>query len=161
MARADATQTDVLTVIVAKLRSDLTLNERNCFVTLDAMRPPKIPIGGDFVVTVSPGEGVFEEGEQYEDNVTEEWTVIVAAHSRVQLDSANHDQKVLQDATRGLLLLKGKVLASLVGADPAIGGDEFARDLIFAQRAERPAVDDNGMQAYISINFGVHFDWSW
>ncbi len=160
MARSDATQTDVLTVIVAKLRSDLSLNERNCFVTLEPMNPPIIPKGGDFVVSVAPGEGAFVEGEQYEGNVTEEWTIIVTAYARTRLDSTDHDQKLLQDATRGLLLIKGQILASLVGADPAIGGDEFARDLIFAQRAERPIVTQQGV-ALMSINFGVHFDWSW
>jgi len=159
MSRADVTQTDVLTAIATKLRSELNLTDRTCFVSLEPY-PIAIPKGGDYFVTVAPGDGVFVEGEQYPGNCTEEWTIIVTAFSRMMLDSTDHDLKVLQETTRGLLILKAKLLEVLVGADPTSGGNTFVRNLIFAQRAERPAAGQDNILAWISLDFGVHFDWN-
>jgi len=159
MSRSDATQSDVLTAITAALRTALALDARQCFEVLEPLAPPVIPKGGVYFVTVAPGEGVFVDGEQAAGNCTEEWTVIVTAYARVRLDSTDHDQNLLQEASRGLLVLKGKLLAALVGADPVNGEEAFMRDLIFAQRAERPGHDGQKGVAWISIHFGVNFDW--
>ena len=159
MARSDVTQTDVLTAIVARVRSSLNLDERQCFESLEPLAPPVIPKGGTYFVTIAPGEGIFIDGEQAPGNCTEEWTIIVTAYARVRLDSTDHDHKLLQEASRGLLVLKAKLLQALVGQDPTSGGDPFVRDLVFAQRAERPGHDDKKGVAWISVFFGVHFDW--
>lgn len=139
----------------------MSLNERQCFIVLEPTTPPIIPMGGDLFVTVAPGEGVFVEGEQFAGNATEEWTVIVTAYSRSRLDSTDRDTKVLQDQTRGMLVLKGRVLSSLVGADLLIDGEPFLRTLLFAQQASRPGRDDENFISWVDIVFGVHFDWSW
>ncbi len=162
MARSDITQTDVLTAIMLQLRSSLGLNARQCFETLEPLSPPVIPKGGDYFVSVAPGEGVFVDGEQAAGNCTEEWSIIVTAYTRIRLDSTDHEQLLLQDTSRGLLILKAKILAALVGGDPTSGGNPFMRDLIFAQQAERPRHGDMGKAqdiGSISIYFGVHFDW--
>ena len=162
MARSDITQSNVLTSIVAILRNALSLSDRQCFETLEPLAPPVIPKGGDFFVTVAPGEGIFVDGEQAAGNCTEEWSVIVTGHSRIVVDSADHDEKLLQDTTRGLLVLKARILAALVGAEPTSGGNEFVRDLVFAQRAERPQagfMKNSANVASLSIYFGVNFDW--
>lgn len=162
MARSDITQTDVLTAIVLQLRSSLALNDRQCFETLEPLEPPVIPKGGEFFVSVAPGEGVFVDGEQAPGNCTEEWSIIVTAYTRIRLDSTDHEKSLLQDASRGLLILKAKILAALVGGDPTSGGEPFMRDLIFAQQAERPRHGAMGKSrdiGSISIYFGVNFDW--
>jgi hypothetical protein len=159
MARSDIAQTDVMTAIVALLRSELNLNERQCFLSLEP-GSPTIPMGGDFWITVAPGDGMFVDGEQATPNVTEETIVTVTVFARMMRDSTDRDTKMLQDTTSGLLVLKGRVLGVLVGADPESGGNTFVRDLIFAQRAGRPGVGPQGVAAWLSIDFGVNFDWT-
>ncbi len=158
-SRSDISQTDVMTAIVALLRSELDLNERQCFLAIEAGQPT-IPTGGDYWLTVAPGDGIFVDGEQAEDNCTEETTVTVTAYARMMRDSTDRDTKTLQDATQGLLVLKGKVLEVLVGADPISNQGTFVRDVIFAKRPERSGVGQNGIAAWMSIDFGVNFDWS-
>jgi hypothetical protein len=157
--RSDIPQTDVMTALVDLLRTELNLDDRQCFLSLEPGLPT-IPMGGDYWLTVSPGDGVFVDGEQAEDNCTEETTVTVTAYARMMRDSTDRDTKTLQDATQGLLALKGKVLDVLVGADPIGNNNTFARDLIFAQRASRPGVKSNDIAAWVSTDFGVNFDWS-
>jgi len=160
MARLDIQQDEVIERIVARLLAYLELGTRQVFETLEPLAPPTIPKGGPYFVTVSPGEGDFIEGEQAPGNITEEWYVTVTAYSRIRLDSTDHDQKLLRDASRGLLILKKKLLAALVGQDITdTGGDTFLRQLLFAKRAERPRHDRDKGIAWISVTFGVHFDW--
>ena len=163
MARVDLTQDLVLERIVAHLRGELKLNDRTCYETFDPLSP-RIPKGGDFFVTAAPGDGVFVEGEQAVDNVTEQWDVIVTAYSRIRLDSADHDQRLLHNPRRGLFELKRKILKALVGQDPTYKTDEFLRNLLYAKRSPRPqAVEIAGAKnsglALISVVFGVDWDW--
>ncbi len=160
MARVDVTQATVLERMLAYLRSALNLNDRQCYECLQPDAPPRVPVGGECFVSVSPGEGEFIGGEQICENLTEEWTVTVTAYARIQLDSSDHDEKVLRDAGRGLLILKEKILRTLVGQDLiTLDGDTFLRNLLFAQHATRPAHDRDQGIAWISLTFGVHFDW--
>jgi hypothetical protein len=169
MARVDVTQDVVLERILARLRSELGLNERQCYETLDALAPPAIPKGGEWFVAISPTEGQFIEGEQASPNVTEEWGIIATIYTRLALDSTDHDEKLLRDATRGLLVLKKELLAALIGRDLQLEsaddtGDTFVRQLIFARTCHRPMIlerqgEPRAMLGMLSIDFGIHFDW--
>lgn len=169
MARVDVTQDVVLERILAKLRSELGLNNRQCYETLDALAPPAIPKGGEWYVAISPTEGQFVEGEQAPPNVTEEWGIIVTIYTRIALDSTDHDEELLRNASRGLLVLKRAVLRALVGRDlqlesPDDTGNTFVRQLIFARTCHRPVImeregEPRAMLGMLSIEFDVHFDW--
>ena len=159
MARVDALEADVLISVAAKLRTDLSLGVRQAFVVLDPRNPPQFPKGGNYFITVAPGGGVFAEGDQVYPNVTEETEVLVTAYTRVLLDSTDHYDTLLTQATRGLLPIKRSILKSLVGADLQIGGDSFTRDAVFAIRAERPDYDESKSIGWQTITFGVNFDW--
>ena len=94
--------------------------------------------GGDFFVTVSPGGGQFEQGEQSPPNVTEYTDVVVTAYTRIRTDSTGHDQQLLQDLKRGLLTLKRMLLKALVGQwlNPAYN----LRQSVYARGSEAPKV---------------------
>jgi hypothetical protein len=164
MARIDVDQAVVLERIVARLRSALSLNERQVYETLSPDFLPRIPTGGDFFVAVSPLDGTFIDGEQVEDNITEEWGVAVTAYTRIRLDSTDRDEKMLRDASRGLLTIKKRILRALVGQDLKTDeGSEFLRDLLFARHCRQPDAaeipDGKIPVGRITLEFGVHFDW--
>lgn len=166
MARVDVTQEVVLDRIIERLRSQLALNDRQCYETLDPNSPPAVPTGGEYFLTVAPGDGEFPDGEQAAENITEDWSVTVTAFSRIHLDQTDHDKEVLRNASRGLLAVKKKVLAALVGHDLAEQDtDTFLRQLLYISRCGRPElVSRDGANrgialATLQLDFGVSFDW--
>lgn len=160
MARVDVTQETVLKRIVVRLRRQLRLNRSRCYETLEPEAPAIQPVGGGHFVTVAPGDGQFVEGEQAPPNVTEEWSVLVTVYTRIKLDRLNSDQELLRDASRGLLVLKRKILKALVGHDLTTrAGDTFLRQLLFARHCNRPQHDSERHIGWITIEFGVPFDW--
>jgi hypothetical protein len=136
---------------------------------LDALAPPAIPKGGEWFIAISPTEVQFIEGEQAPPNVTEEWGIVLTIYTRIALDSTDHGEKLLRDATRGLLVLKREVLRALIGHDlqtesPDDTGDTFVRQLVFARSCSRPWIlekdgEPRHMLGFFSIDFGIHFDW--
>lgn len=160
MARVDVTEVDVVTAILARLRSQLKLNERQCWFCLDPLAV-ELPPGGDYYLTVAPGDGSFPDGEQVAGNITEDWSVDVTIYSRMRLDSTDHDDKLILDNSRGLFSLKKKVLAALVGHDLATVEDAntFLRQYLHALNAGRPNYDNSKAVGWLTITFGVSFDW--
>ncbi len=164
--RIDVEQSIVLERVVAQLRSALNLGERQVYETLDQNYLPRIPKGGDFFLAISAGPGTFPEGEQIPENITEDWSVFVTGYTRIQLDSTDHAEKILRDTSRGLLTIKRKILAALVGQDLTTEeGDTFLRQTLFAKSCTQPEVKEPPdskltMQfGIITLEFGVSFDW--
>jgi len=166
MARVDVTQDVVLERIVARLRSELDLNERRCYEVLDPMAPPAVPVGGEYFVSVALGDGTFVSGEQVSGNVTEETTVTVTVYTRTALDSPDRDKYLLRESRRGLLVRKKSILAALVGYDLNTEDDDsFLRTLLEARRAEPPTIverntGDGGVYlGVLRMEFACDFDW--
>ena len=166
MSRIDIKQDVVLERVVARLRDQLKMSDRQCYETLDALSPPIIPKGGQGCVAVSAGASTFVTGEQAPVNFTEEWSVTVTVYTRMALDAADHAEKWLRAARRGMLVLKRDVLAALVGYDlEDKDGHTFLRTPLYATRAHAPVVversgeRDRTLLGLQSIDFGVDFDW--
>ena len=167
MARVDITQDIVLERIVERLRSELDLSEQRCYETLDPDSPPVVPPGGEYFLTVSPGQGRFVEGEQVAENLTEEWSVVVATFIRIHLDQPGRDTEVLRRAGRGAFAVKKLLLAALAGHDLTdTNGQTFLRNLLYATTTEAPHVIEGQRESgpltlcQMKIEFGVDFDWS-
>lgn len=166
MSRVDTEQATLLERIADYLRKQLRLNARRCFETLDPLHPV-IPPGGDYFLSVAPGDGTFDVEHQVgggADQLTEYGEVVVTIYSRVKLDSTDHDEIIMRDASRGLLSLKKTVLKTLVGYDLALeSGDTALRQTLYAKRYTAPTMgqqDGSGIGvAFLSITFGVDFDW--
>lgn len=164
MSRVDVQQSIVLERIIARLRSALKLNDRQVYETLSEDFLPRIPVGGEYFVAVSLADGVFPEEEQVPGNITEDSGVSVTAYTRIKLDSTDHAEEILRNARRGLLPIKRKILAALVGQDLMTEeGDTFLRQVLFARSCTRPQVkempDNRATIGVITIDFGVSFDW--
>lgn len=163
MPRIDVSQSIVLERVIAQLRSALNLNERQVYDTISADYLPRLPIGGDFFIAVSPLDGAFSEEEQTPGNVTEDWGVAVTAYTRIKLDSTDRDEKMLRDAGRGLFTIKRKILAALVGQDLMTEeGDTFLRQTLHAKSCSRPEAKEMPNKipiGVITVEFGVNFDW--
>jgi hypothetical protein len=166
MARVDIQQSDVLQQIVAHLRNTLELPPRRCYEVLEPLAPPLVSASGDYFLTIAPGAGQFVTDEQVGPNFTEEWSIIVTIYTHIHLDSVEQEHQLLVDATRGILGLKKLVLAAMVGADlntPAASGGEssdvFLRQLIHAISCDRPQYDGQKKLSWMSMTFGVSFDW--
>lgn len=164
MARVDVQQDEVLERFVARLRDQLNLGPSHCFIVSDpALRVPP-PVGGEYFVTVAGGAGQFDDGMQDgggAEQLMETWTVTVTVYTRVKLDQSGHDDKLLVDTNRGLLRLKRPVLKALVGHDLVTedGDNNFLRRFLYAISCGHPQYDAGKAIGWLSIDFGVAWDW--
>ena len=163
MARIDVTQEKVITAIALRLRAELNLPESQVIETVEPLSPPKLPPGGDYYLTVSPGDGVFPEDLQDgggDSQLNEEAEIIVTGLSRVKLDQTNSDKAVIHNAEQGLLPIKQLILKTLAGQDPALpSGDKFLRQFLLARRSTQPTYDEDAGVSFISVTFMASFDW--
>jgi len=167
MARIDVDQTTVLEAIIARLQDQLQLSDSHCYETISPLEPGPAPPGGDFFVTVSIGDGVFDEGMQDAggaEQLNEECEVTVTGYSMCKLDRVGHDHKLMHDELRGLLkVVKLKILKALVGVDLQDEADDednyFLRDMIRVRRSTRPDHDPKKGIGWISITFVASWDW--
>ena len=165
MTRANETQITVFNSILRQLRTELGLNERQCFPVSEYQAVPKQFPGGDFFVTVAmPGGPFMNPEEQVPANLTEDAETIVSAYSRVRLDSTASDQYMLFEDARGLLQIKAKILLALVGQDLMDDeGNTFLRQTAYAKQTEGPMLSDQSTKnlplGVVRVSFGVPFDW--
>lgn len=169
MARIDVDEAAVYQSIVDRLiRGQLGLNQTNCYETAEPVNPG-IPPGGEYFVTVSPGESQFD-GELFEGGGTLQLTqiasVVVTIFTRIKLDRANHDHELLHDAGRGLYPLTKKLLAAMAAADLTTGlaGDTYLRWLAKPVSASGIKVGSSvannpAKLAWRHITFSIAWDW--
>lgn len=161
--RIDATQSLVVERVVARLREALDLSEGRCYETLEPLLEPEIPKGGDYFLTVSPGDGHFDEGMQDgggRAQLMERSSVTVTAYTKIRLDRGDHAAGILQEVNRGVLHLKRKILAVLVGEDLADEeGNLLLRHPLYALQSWRPRYLAKSGIAMIAVGFGTDFDW--
>ena len=165
MARIDVTQAIVYERLVARLIEQLPeLNERSCFETL-YVESPALGVGGDFFVTVAPGGGSFDLTEgtgevPANDQLMELDTVLVTAYSRIKLQQPGRDELLLRDLTRGLFVLKGRILKALFAHDLETAGDDaFLRELLRPVRSYKPEYDIKQGIGWLTMEFSISWDW--
>lgn len=170
MSRVDVDQVQVLTSFVDALRLELPLTDRTCYITLDPPGLASFIPAGDWWVTVSPGEGVFVDGEQVAPNVTEEMTVTVTVYTRLRLDHVGNDTMLILDGLRGLYPLKKKILSAMIGRDLTLpwktdaGAETFLRALVRVVHSSAPQVavakhDASLAIGFVTLTFVLPFDW--
>lgn len=113
------TQAVVLTTIVRKLQSEILefAHEGRCFLS-DAPEPGTA-LQEPLFCTVAPAEGAFHSHPPAgagPAGIVESSSVRVTLWSRVLLDRLEHSVTSWTDSTRGLLVLKQRVLAVLAGS---------------------------------------------
>jgi len=163
MTRIDTTQDVVLTRIVARLRDQLDLPDHRCFETLEPMTDPLVPKGGDYLITVSPGDSRFDVDMQDAagaNQLMEMGSVTVTAYAKIALDPGDRATKIIHEVNRGMAPIKLRILKALVGHDlEDEDGNYLLRQLIYAMQAWRPQYNLDTKIARIAVGFGVDFDW--
>jgi hypothetical protein len=163
MTRIDTTQDIVLTRIVARLQGALGLPEHRCYETLEPLVDPPIPKGGYYFLTVSPGDGRYDEGMQVgggAEQLMEMASVTVTAYALIALDPGDTATEILHKVNRGMLPIKKAILDALVGHDLTdSGGNYLLRQQIYAIQAWRPRYNKDTKIAMIAVGFGTDFDW--
>lgn len=163
MTRIDVTQEVVLARIVARLRDVLDLPEHRCYETLEPLADPPIPKGGDYFLTVSPGDGRFDVAMQEAagaEQLQELASVTVTAYSKIALDPGDRATEILHKVSRGMLPLKRGILAALVGHDLLDeDGNSFLRSYLYAIQSWRPRYNADSKIAAVAVAFGTDYDW--
>ena len=177
--RVDVNQGQVLESFRDSLRLACGLTERNCYLSLDPPGQLSAIPGGEVWVTLTPGEGVFVDGEQATgtdtdgnavSNVTEELSVTVTIYTRIRLDEAGHDEILILDTDRGLYDLKRRVLHAMISRDLQLPsevegeGSPFLRVLTRVVHASAPTVTVHRNDAtltvgFMTLSFALTFDW--
>ena len=152
------------------LRLELRLTDRTCILTLDPPGLASFIPASDWWVTVTPGEGVFVDGEQQSPNVTEEMSVTTTIYTRIRLDHVGNDDKLILDGIRGLYPLKKNVLAATIGRDLTLpwksdaAAATFLRALVRVVHSSAPQVavsknDSHLAIGFVTLTFMLSFDW--
>jgi hypothetical protein len=163
VARIDSTQDAILKAVVDRLREILQLSKALCYETLEPLVDPPIPKGGEYFLTVSPGDSVFDEALQAGGGrfqLTEMGSVTVTAYAKIRLDAGDRVTEVLHTVGRGMMPIKLRILDALVGHDLAdAAGDLLLRHPIYAMRSWRPQYNAESGIARVAVGFGTDFDW--
>lgn len=159
----------VLSKVVDRLRSQIVeFNAKNtCFVSLDP--EPEEEQRQSIFATVSPIDGEYDQGTfdgAGRHGVLERSGFTVTVFSLVKLDRPDEQFQALQHESRGLLILKKKVLqAILVGDDGGTwmptnaSGASLLTDFIAPVRAGFPMAADNSKHAKLSVTFLANWQW--
>lgn len=155
----------ILAAVVQRLQDALLLPDGRCFLTVEPLSGAGAPAGGDYWLTVSPGDSDFDQGLQYgggANQVTENATCIVTGYTRIRLDPTARDDRLLKDLQKGLLPIKQKILAAML-ADPAQLTDELGnpllRSFITAIGSQKPNHDRDKGVGWVGVVFSIPFDW--
>ena len=163
MTRIDITQTVVVRRIVARLRDVLDLPDHRCYETLEPLVDPPIPKGGEYFLTVSPGDGRFDVPMQEAAGAAqlmELASVTVTAYAKIALDPGDRATEILHKVARGMLPIKGDILRALVGHDLVDeDGNTFLRAYLYAMQSWRPRYNADTKIAMIAVAFGTDYDW--
>lgn len=165
--RIETTLVDVLEAVIEKLRYDLALNERTCFLWIDRGDGTLPPIPHNLAVTVEPDAASFPADMWRgggEHQATVETNVVITVHSLVQLDSGNRDELALLKANRGALDLLGQIVVSLADHDLLVGAgnDTCLRELMAPQGFSAPSrtnAEGHERRVQMSIVWPISFDW--
>jgi len=169
MAAGKATQDVILAAVVERLHTQIDeLTEDTCILTEDPYPSHSPP--GDVFVTVSIGDGNFDEGMFAAggvEQVFERSAIVVTVFSRVSTDRKDEATGVLLDPERGMLSVwKRKVLQAILkdNWDPVDGntGLELTRNMFAPLSAGAPQrVEDDGISySMMSLVFSMDYDWN-
>lgn len=142
---------------------DLGFSERTCFLAPDReiIEPNR---SGKICCTVTSMDSQFgdEALTGGAENVCIEHSgVVVTPHTAIKLDAVERLDAVLKDTTRGLLVMKKRILKALTGhrlQDP--DGNELLVNLPHPLHASRTAYNSVTGLAWLSVTFSTDFEWA-
>lgn len=150
----------ILEAIIARLIAQIDgLNESTCFLS-DAPEPAG-NVSSNLFVTISPTDSQFGQEEQIgagNNQLFEYANVHVTIWSKAKLDRVDQAKEMLTHDTRGLLVLKAKILKALVGHNLQVTGGDAVIEYIRALGCSPLGYTQNGM-GRLTITFTTSFLW--
>jgi len=161
LSREAVTPEEVLASIVLQLRTELALEERQLWVTADALIPiSAIPPGGTEWATVSMGDIEFGFDQAEPENILAQTTVTVTGYLRFGLDDMGHDEGFLVDATRGAYRYLRRIIKALHGLELlTTGGLPWCAELPRVTGATKPDFSQQDMTGWVQARFAIAWDW--
>jgi hypothetical protein len=157
------TQVAVLDAVIQRLIAEIpSLTPSTCFLSLDP--EPTIALSSQVFVTVAPLGGQFDQGVfdgHGAFGILEHSGVLVSAWSSMRLDQNEHAAAVLSDESRGLLVLKQRILKALAGHDlQDADGNSLLTALMEPRSAQHPQRAAFGERHVgFTLAFATPFDW--
>ncbi len=169
MARVDANPADVFEALRLRIKTVLSLTDSQCYMRTDPTDAPNFPIGGDYWVSISVGEGRFDDA-LFEGGGRNQCTVyfdcITTIFTRIQLDQTDHDEILMFNASRGLYRVLSNLLSSLAEHDLEVGGNNVLREPLpptgigYPTKGSPPGYEgEHPNLAWLSVNWRIGFDW--
>lgn len=159
MARDKCDPVLLLTAIQNRLRSQLSLNEAACFISLTPRTKLQSP--ADLTVIITPMGGPFDGamidggGQQ---QVTVNAGVAITIRSYLQADEAGHDYSTLIHHSLGVMNMATGVLKALTVWDPLDNeGDAMLRDQM--SPASFDYAKESRSDMICELQFNTLFDW--
>jgi len=161
MPRVSTDHATILDAVVKRIRSQIPeFSGTSCIVSFKP--EPAANVDKNLFCTVAPTDGQFELDNQIgggAENLVEQAGVAVTMFSAMKLDRSDVHESVLMEKSRGLLVLKKKLLKALVGHDlQTPNGDYILASQMHALRASQPGEDGQG-RVFLQVTFSTDFGW--
>ncbi len=164
MACRSTTQADVLLRVRDRLIARISgLTDTTCFLTLEP--EPPMELKSNLFVTVCPMSGRFDDGALTgggQEVAIEEAGVIVTIWSACKLDKAGEATAALTDTTRGVLVLKRKILQALTSHDLLdANGNKMLVDYMQPVTSDIPRASVYGETQKIGVPLAFSTNFAW
>lgn len=148
----------VLQKLLCRIRTELRMNEHNCYLIESiGANAKQITVGGGFVIQVAPREVSSINQEQSADINIVTMPVDIGIITGIQLDRMGRIENALLDAQRGTIPLAKKLRKALIGWD--LPGGELA-SLVYASGRARgvTSYDLDHSLTWRTLTFHFDFD---
>lgn len=156
----------VLEAVARRLRQEIDeFNDSTCIITTSPPREVPQNIQHNVFCSVSPTDGSFDDSWMAGggvEAVREDAGVIIVLMSSMKLDRIGHNSSLLADQSRGLLIVKQKILKALTSHRLAdTSGNFLLTDEMMPSRSESPqSGSDSGKEVGdIALVFQTPFLW--
>lgn len=164
MARTATDQSTVLDAVAERIIREVSdkFTHHNCYQTIEPN--PDFEHAHHLFCHVSPGDGRYNDGAMAgggSHTCFEHTGTYVTIFNRVRLDPVNHAEQILKESSRGLLILKHRILKALTDHDlQDKAGNEIVINLIAPITATQPQLYRDKGVASLSILFSTDFEWN-
>jgi hypothetical protein len=164
MVRRQSNQTEVLEAIRVRLSCFLSLPDEAVYHTYSPNEFPVIPRPGHYALSVSFGQGGFNEQLQFgggQGQLVEDLIISVTGYTIIQTDRADRSKMLMTDPNRGLIsVIKKNILGALTDYDPQDSiGDHILVSHVTILSSSGLSYDKDTGQSMIRVNCRVPFSW--
>ncbi len=162
---ADRQKKDIVsiwTAVIARLRTQLSLNSDTCFFWLGGGSDPQPPpVATDLFLTVAPDGGTFDEGLQDGGGAAQNTIktgIAVTIYTQIFLENDSRDDQFLTHSTKGVGAMFTRVCNALIDHDPTFSGVYAMREQIRPSGFSAPRRSSIDRYGKMTIMFELTWD---